>query len=90
MIGKHEKATKICPTCGGTLATGQATIPFIVSHNIIIVIKHIPADICQDCYEPFVAGNATDHVLTLLRQLKSLKSEVSVVTYSQQMQYAMA
>ena len=89
MIGKQEKQLKICPTCGGNLETGLASIPFLVNQNVIIVIKHIPADICQDCHEPFVASTATEHVLALLRQLKALPSEVSVVNYPQK-QYALA
>jgi len=90
MIGVHEnKKDKICPSCGGLLEVGKATIPFITSRNIVIVIKNVPAEICSDCHEPYVKGNATDQVLGLLRQLKSLKSEVSVVTYSPK-QYALS
>jgi hypothetical protein len=33
------------------------------------------------CHEPFVAGKETDQVLALLKQLKSLRSEVSVIAY---------
>ena len=87
MIGAH--VNKICPSCGGALEDGKATIPFVVSKNIVIVVKNVPAEICMDCHEPFVMGKATDQVLALLKHLKSLKSEVSVVTYSAK-QYAMA
>ncbi len=86
MIGAH--ANKICPGCGGCLEEGKATIPFVVRRNIVIVVKNVPAEICLDCHEPFVKGKETDQVLTLLKHLKSLKSEVSVVTYSPK-QYAM-
>lgn len=84
-----NKKEKICPSCGGLLEDGKATIPFITSRNVVIVVKDVPAEICLDCHEPYVSGNATDQVLTLLKHLKSLKSEVSVVTYSPK-QYALA
>lgn len=87
MIGAH--GNKICPSCGGSLEDGRATIPFVISKSIVIVVKNVPAEICMDCHEPFVMGKATDQVLELLKHLKSLKSEVSVVTYSPK-QYAMA
>ncbi len=87
MTGAH--VSKICPSCSGLLEDGKATIPFVVSKNIVIVVKNVPAEICLDCHEPFVMGKATDQVLALLKHLKSLKSEVSVVTYSPK-QYAMA
>jgi YgiT-type zinc finger domain-containing protein len=84
MTGVLENKTKQCPTCGGSLENGTATIPFVTSANIIIVVKNVPAEICLDCREPFVKGKVTDQMVLLLNQLKSLKSEVSVVTYSQQ------
>lgn len=87
MTGAHEN--KICPVCGGALEWGQATIPFVVSGGMVIVVKNVPAEICLDCHEPFVDGETTDQLLELLKQLKSLKSEVSVVTYSSE-QYAAA
>mgnify|MGYP005726332901 CR=1 FL=1 len=83
-----NKKNKICPSCGGLLEDGKATIPFITGKNIIVVIKDVPAEICLDCHEPYVSGSVTDQVLALLKQLKSLKSEVSIVTYSQK-QYAL-
>lgn len=90
MTGVHaNKKDKICPSCGGPLENGMATIPFITSGNIVIIVKDVPAEICLDCHEPFVRGHATDQVLALLKHLKSLKSEVSVVTYSPK-QYVLA
>ena len=84
-----NRKSQICPSCGGLLADGKATIPFVTSKNIVIVVKDVPAEICLDCHEPFVRGRATDQVLALLKHLRSLKSEVSVVTYSSK-QYALA
>lgn len=80
MTGKPVNS--ICPTCGGRLESGLATVPFIFD-NTIIVVKDIPAEICRDCHEPFLAGRETDQVMLLLNQLKSLHSEVSVVAYSE-------
>jgi YgiT-type zinc finger domain-containing protein len=82
MIGESENS--VCPVCGGRLRIDVATIPFILGDNVVVVIKGIPAEVCNNCHEPFVAGRVTDQVSTLLRQLKSLRSEVSVVTYAEQ------
>ena len=78
MIGKP--VNRICPTCGGHLELGRANIPFIFG-DTVVVIKSVPAEICVNCHEPFLAGGATDHVMSLLRQLKTLQSEISVITY---------
>ena len=79
MIGEHENS--ICPTCGGPLQNQISVIPFILKQNTIVVIKGVPADVCANCHEPFLAGQAVDRVSEILRQLRSLSSEVSVVTY---------
>lgn len=79
MIGKH--ANSICPTCGGPLENQISVIPFILKQNAVVVIKGIPAEVCADCHEPFLAGQAVDRVTEILRQLRTLSSEVSVVAY---------
>ena len=81
MIGEPEN--KVCPLCGGHLRPDMATVPFILDTNMVVVIKNVPAEVCDTCHEPFVAGRITDRVMALLRQFKSLRSEVSVVTYSE-------
>ena len=82
MTGEPENS--VCPVCGGRLHLDVATIPFILGDNVVVVVKGIPAEVCSNCHEPFVAGRVTDQVAALLRQLKSLRSEVSVVTYVEQ------
>jgi YgiT-type zinc finger domain-containing protein len=57
-----------------------ATIPFLLK-GAVVVVKDVPAEICAECDEPFLAGVATDEVLRLLTGLRSLNTEVSVLTY---------
>lgn len=80
MIGEPEN--KICPTCGGKLEVGLATVPFVFEATVVVV-KSVPAEICSNCHEPFLTGPVTDNVMALLAQLKQLNSEVSVVMYSE-------
>jgi len=79
MTGEPEN--RICPTCGGQLHPGVATIPFVLSENQVIVIKGVPAETCGDCHEPFMSGKITDDVMALVSQLKRLGSEISVVSF---------
>ena len=62
------------------MSAGLATIPFVLA-DTVVVIKHVPAEICQNCHEPFVVGKVTDRVTELLSQLRTLQAEVSVVSY---------
>ena len=76
-----ERVNSLCPTCGGQLHDGVATIPFLLGEAQVMVIKGVPAEICGDCHEPFLSGKVTDDVMALLHQLKMLGSEVSVVSF---------
>jgi YgiT-type zinc finger domain-containing protein len=66
---------KRCPVCGGVLEEGKATIPYVLKDDTVVVVKHVPAEICADCHETFTAGKV------MLQQLKDLHSEVSVVSF---------
>lgn len=79
MTGERENDRR-CPLCGGRLETGRATIPFLFAESAVVV-KGVPAEICQSCHEPFVAGAETDTIVAMLNQLRPLRPEVSVVSY---------
>jgi YgiT-type zinc finger domain-containing protein len=82
MTGEPEKRNARCPLCGGRLVPNQrATIPFVLE-STVAVIKGVPAEVCASCHESSMNGEVTDRVTELLHQLRSLKSEVSVVSYS--------
>ncbi len=72
---------KRCPVCGGALELGEATIPYVLKGDTVVVVKHVPAEICGDCHETFTPGKVTDDLVVMLQQLKELRSEVSVVSY---------
>jgi len=67
--------------CGGALKQGEATIPYVLKDNTVVIVKHVPAVICGDCREPFTAGKVTDQLVMLVQQLKGLHSEVSIISY---------
>lgn len=81
LTGERERANGRCPLCGGRLIPKQrATIPFVLE-NTVVVIKDVPAEVCNNCHEPYMTGETTDKVTVLLKQLRSLQTEVSVVSY---------
>ena len=79
MTGELEGGS-LCPLCGGRLRPGVATIPFVLGETVIVV-KSVPAEICGNCHEPFTTGRVTDEIMALLRQLRTVNAEVSVVHY---------
>ena len=76
-----ENKSGRCPLCGGRMEQARTTtIPFVLG-TTVAVIKDVPAEVCVRCHEPFLTGEATDRVVEWLRQLRSLQTEVSVVSY---------
>jgi YgiT-type zinc finger domain-containing protein len=82
MTGEHVK-DKRCPVCGGTLESGTTTIPYVFKDESVVVIKHVPAEICGDCHEAFTSSAVTDQIVSMVQQLKNLHSEVSVISYTE-------
>lgn len=80
----NAHASKQCPLCGGTLEAREATIPYVLEGDSVVVVKHVPAEVCTDCSEPYTSGLVTDQIVLMLQRLKGLHSEVSVLAYAQQ------
>jgi YgiT-type zinc finger domain-containing protein len=81
MTREHAKDNGHCPLCGGRLVADQkATIPFVLDRTVVVV-KEVPAEVCGSCHEPFMTGEVTDKVTELLRELRHLQAEVSVVLF---------
>ena len=68
------------PDCGGQLREGLATIPFVLD-SIVVVVKDVPAEICSECNESYMKGDAVDRIEELLQNLKNMAVEVSVLHY---------
>jgi YgiT-type zinc finger domain-containing protein len=80
MTGKRESNT--CYFCGGKLKPGLATIPFIVGSNVV-VIKQVPAEVCDQCGEPILMNDVAAVVDQVLKRAHAPGLEVSVVNYEQ-------
>ncbi|MBS1253680.1 MAG: hypothetical protein MAG451_02733 [Anaerolineales bacterium] len=82
MIGEHEKHNGHCALCGGRLEPDQlAIIPFVLE-SAVVIVRDVPAEICRNCKEPYMTGAVTDRITQLLRQLRTLHTEVTVVSYT--------
>ncbi|RMF31950.1 MAG: type II toxin-antitoxin system MqsA family antitoxin [Chloroflexi bacterium] len=81
MTGKLGKGSR-CPLCGGRLEWGTATIPFVLPDTVVLV-KEVPAEVCQSCHEPYLTGQAVDHITDLLNRLRGLRAEVLIFSYAQ-------
>jgi hypothetical protein len=56
-------------------------MPFVLGKNVVVV-KQVPAEVCDTCGESFLHAEATDVVSALLEKALASSAEVSVMTYS--------
>ena len=92
MTGKHDGKTKTgtCPLCGGALYEGMtimtfnfdtpSDIPSKEEHQIIVV-KGIPAEVCEQCGEAYATGNVLDEVHELVSKVRATQTQISLLSY---------
>ena len=73
----HENPDKPCPLCGGTLAPGRAMIPFVLDRHVVVV-KDVPAEVCDTCGEPFMHAAVTNTVSAMLARARDIGAEVTL------------
>jgi len=70
----------VCAVCGGSLAPGKTTVPFVRGERVL-TIRDIPADICGDCGEAYLSSETVDRVQSQVARLEALDAEVSIARY---------
>ncbi len=79
MTGEFERNSR-CPLCGGRMKVGEATIPFMFPDTVVLV-KDVPAQVCNSCHEPYMTGKVTDRLTNLLNQVRPFHAEVLIISY---------
>ena len=71
-----------CTICKhGDTAPGKTTVTLERS-NTVVVIRDVPADICQDCGEYYLDAAASARVLDQAEQAARRKVEVEVAPFA--------
>ncbi|MGQ9501527.1 MAG: type II toxin-antitoxin system MqsA family antitoxin [Anaerolineae bacterium] len=78
MTGEPENER--CYFCGGRLAPGLATLPFVMGSSVVI-IKGVPAEICNQCGEAITSSEVAAAIDAFLKQVQRSGFEISVVAY---------
>lgn len=67
----------MCAFCGGSLI--QSTTEYMDKEgNLIIVIKNIPCEKCNQCGEPYFSSSVMQQIECILDCVKIISSEISV------------
>jgi YgiT-type zinc finger domain-containing protein len=61
----EQEAPVTCPLCrNGDLEAGYADTS-IIREGLVLVIREVPADVCDNCGEQFFDADVTDRLLDL-------------------------
>ncbi len=64
----------------GQTAPGAATMTFDHA-GTVVVIRNVPADVCQTCHEPYFNGEITDRLLSLAKDAARSGVQVEIREY---------
>lgn len=71
---------KRCPFCGDFREPQIATIPFAIN-NRVVVVKEVPAEVCQRCGEAILTTEVSNLVSSFVREaLEKSPAELMVLT----------
>ena len=59
--GKMNKVVDRCDLCGGELKSGKTTLE-IWRGEELLVIKGVPADVCQQCNEAYISAEVSERL----------------------------
>ena len=72
----------ICPACaGGETSEGVVTVT-LQRDTSIIIIKNVPAEVCENCGEYYLSEQVTETVLQIAEKAAENKPEVEILQYA--------
>jgi len=60
----------VCPLCKGKMIKGKIHLPYEMDEEIFLVVRHVPALVCERCGESFVEIEVVRIVEKLLATAK--------------------
>jgi YgiT-type zinc finger domain-containing protein len=71
-----------CVICRhGETRPGTTTVTFTRGHSTV-VIRGVPADVCENCGEAYVSADVARRLLELADQIRAAGAEVAVSDYA--------
>jgi YgiT-type zinc finger domain-containing protein len=72
-----------CPICNhGKTVSGFTTLVFLKG-TLTIIVKNVPAEICNHCDESFLFENVSKNVLNLTRNEEARGTDVKLLHYAE-------
>ena len=73
-----ERAGDKCALCGARIVAGTTT--FAVDYREgLLVARHVPAEICEQCGEAWISDETARHLDTYLREAKASRRPLEII-----------
>jgi YgiT-type zinc finger domain-containing protein len=73
-----KRPENLCPLCGGRKKEGYTTYSADLGVGVIVV-RHVPATICEQCGEAWIDPKTAQRLETVSNEARSKKTQVEVV-----------
>jgi YgiT-type zinc finger domain-containing protein len=71
-----------CLICkNGETHPGKATVP-LLREEIIVVVKEVPAEICDNCGESYLSKEVTKKILAMAEEAAANGAEVEIIRFA--------
>jgi YgiT-type zinc finger domain-containing protein len=79
--GLYEEETMTCVVCKqGDTSQGTATVT-LERDGLTLVIKGVPAQICENCGEEYIDESVTEHLLETAEEVAAEGTQVDIREY---------
>ena len=71
-----------CTVCKTGEANDGSTTVTLERRNSVVIVKEMPAAVCGNCGEYYLAQNVADRVYALADEAVQRKAEVEIISYA--------
>ena len=72
-----------CPLCKGKMVLGKTNLPYDVGPDRVVVLKDVPALVCEQCGDSFVKMKVAQKAEKLISKAKSDGMTLGFMSYQQ-------
>ncbi|OFZ19311.1 MAG: YgiT-type zinc finger domain-containing protein [Bdellovibrionales bacterium RBG_16_40_8] len=72
-----------CPLCKGEMSDGQTNLSYEINKDRFLVIKNVPALVCDQCGEPFIDIKITRKVEKIISEAEKDGILIGIVKFKE-------